>query len=443
MIVQHDIHPRLNNGYFIPNQINIVENIEKMLSNQSEDYNFFYVKDPLAGGLFFLKENINEITVNQGTVFASTFNGKHYIYERIYDKNIPLNPLWFGAKGDGETDDSSALQKMFDIISDKQEEYYHFKFPTGYTFCIKKGLIIKESFTKRRKIIIEGYGAKIVSQDKITMISKSNALDDSATNDKSIDQIIIKGLEFWDVSKDQGMVELGVGIANSYNGSIEDCRFKGLMNGLALKLFMGGQVKNCEFINCWDRNIYFNQECNNSKIELCRVYSNPPDNCLSGYEIQSSSSVKISNCIYEGKKMAKNGVIYTNNTRKAGNVKNLTIENIHVEMGSNNIPPNNYSILKVGRWNGGIITLKDLWNQVRGLIIADYSHDGVSGGNGTLNYLKITNLVYLPANSKFKTYEDFNNINNWIFEDCKFNPLKKKYWIGTEDPNRKNKIKIR
>jgi len=91
------------------NQVNVntVDNLIE-LTNYSGKATTIFVKDTLRGGIFHLQTTAAKI--DSGIVFPATALGAGNYWVRNWDKAV-VDVKWYGAKGDGVTDDSYAVQK--------------------------------------------------------------------------------------------------------------------------------------------------------------------------------------------------------------------------------------------------------------------------------------------------------------------------------------------
>lgn len=78
----------------------------------------YHTKNDGAFGshIFRLKGVKTTETDNSGTVIIATIGGTDYVYELQFDRAV--NVKWFGAVGDGVTDDTNAIQMVIDTIPD-------------------------------------------------------------------------------------------------------------------------------------------------------------------------------------------------------------------------------------------------------------------------------------------------------------------------------------
>lgn len=82
-----------------------ISSIDELVSYSGENI-IMYVQNDKSGGFFIYKQT--GYTVNGGTVFDATGKGSGY-WVRQFNTKDGVSPFWFGAKGDGTTDDLASL----------------------------------------------------------------------------------------------------------------------------------------------------------------------------------------------------------------------------------------------------------------------------------------------------------------------------------------------
>jgi len=97
----------------------------------------YFVTDPGKEGHFRYDATDSTSVDNEGTVVVSTAGLR---FKRIYQG--PVSVKWFGAKGDGVTDDTVAIQKA---INAAQLEAAVLRFPTSRPYLISATLVIDSS----------------------------------------------------------------------------------------------------------------------------------------------------------------------------------------------------------------------------------------------------------------------------------------------------------
>ena len=121
-----------------------VDTVAQLLLTTGTENDTVIVTDENQGGVFIYRED-NASTNNGGTIF----NG----WSRQYDGAV--NVKWFGAKGDGVTDDTVAIQNAIDYCGINNKSL----FLNGTTFCIS------DSISSLYKISIIGLQFDYLSYD--------------------------------------------------------------------------------------------------------------------------------------------------------------------------------------------------------------------------------------------------------------------------------------
>jgi hypothetical protein len=120
-----------------------------------------------GGGGLFRYDSASVVAPNLGTVFVPNIGGGRWL--RVYSG--PLNVRWFGAKGDGATDDYAAIQAALSTVPTNGGQVYA---PAG-EYLIKTKLTI----ATRSTLFGEG-GSETSSVDSATIIAKAATLATTA-----------------------------------------------------------------------------------------------------------------------------------------------------------------------------------------------------------------------------------------------------------------------
>jgi len=154
----------------------------------------------------------------------------------------------FGAKGDGSTDDTQAIQNAIDSLSEDG----------GGVLLFPAGLYIISSVKLRENITYEGYGATIKRPDHMDKWTRTFVAYYSGDNDSK--PFIIKGFSFdgnspnqgaykhWELEQAHLMMIYGDTSRSGHCVSfVEDCRMKnGVGDGVSVYTNADATVYNCE-----------------------------------------------------------------------------------------------------------------------------------------------------------------------------------------------------
>ena len=144
----------------------------------SQTANTVVVRDTTRGGTFTLISSGS--SANNGTTFASATGG--YLYQRVMNGE-DYNVLWFGAVGDGSTDDSAAIQAAVDATPDGGTLFFP---KTASYYKITAYLTISASITLRGAT--DGVEIKQVTVDQ--------GIFDISASDVVIERLTLTGRQY-------------------------------------------------------------------------------------------------------------------------------------------------------------------------------------------------------------------------------------------------------
>lgn len=190
--------------------------------------------------IFRLKGVKTTETDNSGTIIIATIGGVDYVYELQYDGSV--NVKWFGAKGDGVTDDTVAIQNSFNSL--KSKSY-------AGTF-VYRGV---------RESIIFDYGKYLISAEITVPSSYITILGEGAiltamTNDFICFKIPSNAWHF----------KL-IGLKFEYFNTAFYVNSSNLDTGTNI-------IDSCVFLNCYDMALYIDAQSSITNIRNCRFVGN-------------------------------------------------------------------------------------------------------------------------------------------------------------------------
>jgi hypothetical protein len=173
-------------------------------------------------------------------IFSCTGTGKVIFGAGAFKDVLPQ---WFGAKGDGITDDTAAIQAAFNSLP-AAATGWRMRFPAG-TYYVTAAITLPGASTGQIPVYITGDGA-ILSTDQAISIFKrwpTEATANSFTNKG----FVIDGLVFQGTSLRS---QVGLDLGATYGAKITNCRFINLGRGLRLTYGLMCEVSNCLATNC-------------------------------------------------------------------------------------------------------------------------------------------------------------------------------------------------
>lgn len=271
----------------VTNNIAIFDTLDKAKTD-FQGHNIVFVTDAITGGFFYydrLKADIN----NGGTII--------YGWVRIFQG--AANAKWFGASGDGVTDDTKAIQNALDASDDVF-------IPAG-TYIVTRNITLNENNT------IQGvkYKTTLKSKFDITFIetSKRNTIENvifkglqSAQNQtflfisgkESLDikDVTIRDCEFVDSGK---LAVVFDRIPYSSQVVLQSCQITNCKTAIEIRHNTKGvHISNCEFAKC---EVAITAASDNFKLKYCE-FSACGEACvkLDNIKPDVANNIRIENC---------------------------------------------------------------------------------------------------------------------------------------------------
>jgi hypothetical protein len=390
------------------------------LKASSKDYQDRQLLTFGGDNFFYFDKSDTASADNGGTVFVDD-RGRRL--KRVWDEHTGLSVDFFGAVGDGVTDDSGAIQSALNASAAIGIKV---KFSYGRTYFVSSSLNIPKNLTNTgRTILIEGYGARIKTDRAITIFNRTVA-DNTEANIVIKESVVIKGLEF----KGSGLAgQVGIFLAATYGAVIEDCYFDGLDVAADLAFCLMARINKCFATNCitdnfvlrtgdglWAGGTTANSQCNHTLISQCRVYGKL--GAFSHFRVMASSGVKIEGCISEGAD-PQYAIYY--NVQNVTVVKDFTIERTHIE----NSPTKAGVFL---RPNGGFVRTKGVFAQYA-QVLFEVENNGYAS-------IFMEDIPFIAVGTTFK----YNGASGMFFLDrCTDTIYDESIWKNTTllstDPN--------
>jgi hypothetical protein len=161
-------------------------------------------------------------------------------------------PQWFGAKGDGVTDDTAAIQSAFDSLPTVTTTGWRVRFVKGTYYVTSAinlpGEVIDYSNPAALATVhITGDGAVLSTDQAISIFKRWPSNDTTQPNRLTSTGYVIEGLTFTGSSLRS---QVGLDLACTYTARIVNCRFNFLGRGLRLTYAMMAEVVNCMANQC-------------------------------------------------------------------------------------------------------------------------------------------------------------------------------------------------
>jgi hypothetical protein len=221
-----------------------------------------------------------------------------------------LNPLQFGAMADGRTDDSAAIQAMFDFVAAKRVAY-PMRF-LGGRYMVRTGLTLP-SVPATTALDIDGGGAILRTDRAITILSRVPRDQEEAMRVIVASRYDIHHFEF----RGSGAPgQTGLHLGASYGSVIRNCAFNFLDYGSIGSFCLQSVWRDNQYQGCakraalvqsgagsdqgavWPGAAESNSASNVSVFENCHVFGHRDQ--ISAFGIFGSDTVRLVSCISEG-----------------------------------------------------------------------------------------------------------------------------------------------
>lgn len=207
----------------------------------------YYVEGDGGGGLFRYDPS-SSATDNGGTVIAPNSGSGRWL--RVLASG-PISVRWFGAKGDGATNDAPPIQAAINYLVPSGANYAAYQ--GGTVFFPKSEYLVNANLKLRSGIRLQGEGWASVlrgSTGCTAVVEAEVSADYSTVQGASIEDLTIDGTNWTDGRVGLYMTpQPGTGSRSSRNNFLRGVQFN--MCGIGLKLIndQGINVTSCYFVN--------------------------------------------------------------------------------------------------------------------------------------------------------------------------------------------------
>ena len=324
-----------------------------------------------------------------------------------------LNPFMFGAKGDNATNDSPAIQAMFDFVKTKARPYpMNFM---GAKFYVHDALLLPK-VSVFIQMDINGGGATLRTDQAITILSCPVPVDQTAAG-VAIGQnaFEIHNLHF---EGNNTAGQIGLHLMATYTSVVHSCYFASLDYGSIGTFCLASAWRDNRYYNCakrgaviqagdsfltgsplWTSATVPNSGSNVSVFENCRVFGHPSQ--TSSFGIFGSDSVRMEGCISEG-----GGAMYDVHFDYQGAtvIKQFHVHMFHAEAPNAKL---NFKVRTAGK-----VFIDNLWSQYPAAV-----YDG-SGSNYCDIIIRGINYLGNPPVPNGNPYDPVTNPNpngRWFY----------------------------
>lgn len=349
-----------------------------------ETYGFYTLNDG-GNALYKIRNITNEDVVDNITLIPITTN-ENLIAELIYNKEINIKQ--FGAKGDGVTDDTNAIQTALNKVPNNSAIY----FPYG-TYLTTAPLVFKTNSINLR---LYSNGKSTIKANHTGDCLVLTALNENYGN-HVIENLVIQGPNvYYSGTSNFTSQGSGINLSRAYYNDIHNCNILGFKNGVLINSSIHNTITGNCFISNNEIGVLINgnapnvnQICN-ARIRLNSKRGISIEGSTAGYPTANI----IDNCYIES------NIPYPNVT--GGNAPSDST-GIYISNGYNNIINNCY------------------FENLASAIYITNSSDGN----------KISNSFFTSSGSQYERYSTINIIGDY----CNNNSILNCYAPSTENVN--------
>lgn len=302
-------------------------------SNVLRSQEFLDQRDVHTNQLFTYKKKVlklNNVPIKDSDVDnVLIIKVKGNYYERVYDEGVSVK--WFGAKGDGIADDTQAIQKAINAVSN----LYPIINMTGGNWQGGGKVYLPKGKYKITKTLVLKHAISLVGESRTAsqihcenpIIAITNIYGMEGSNVLMANSITIK-----DLLITQGTVEL----QGAYNSLVENCTIMNLFgsapNAIIIRLSVALRIQNVKVYNVSGVGILFEDTAGSGPSTTVLLDNVWASHCNVGLLINGNTggsheiiTTNIINSIFE---YNKTGVVLK------GNLSNISFRNIHFEQNS-------------------------------------------------------------------------------------------------------------
>lgn len=305
--------------------------IEEFKKGLSDDANLLFIEDGLKSGVFKYDKN-DHTSKEDGSMIIKTGN-KRFVREF----SGPVNVQWFGAKGDGITNDFAAFNKALFYASKNSDSVF---IPKSIYFIKLKGSLIIQSGIK-----FYGEVGSIINLDSETP-AYSSFITNNGKNIKISTLTINRAVDYpfviFPIRNGENITFENITIDGGSNGKFKTSYCHGFQLGVSnLGKTSGVIIKECQIINCKFGLFMANPSLSliqNIEVKDCLFKSNYSTDLEFNSPNGRITDLSVHNNTFSRGKSFSIGLAHVDNVQVSNNhFEYYDLESIHIEDYSSNI----------------------------------------------------------------------------------------------------------